>query len=69
MPDLTLLKNFNDLDQAWIKARKELLLLFLKKVSFLEIGYDLIIEFMNPNLVYDKKLLKKDKLLRLIRYL
>ena len=31
VPDISLAKNFNDLDEAWIKARKELLLLFLKK--------------------------------------
>ena len=48
VPDLTFAKNFNDLDQAWIKARKELLLAFPKESSFREIGYDLIIEFMNP---------------------
>ena len=58
MPDLTFAKNFNDLDQAWIKA-KELLLAFPKESSFREIGYDLIIEFMNPNLVYDKNYRKK----------
>ena len=34
VPDLTLAKNFNDLDQAWIKARKELLLAFPKESSF-----------------------------------
>ena len=59
VPDLTFAKNFNDLDQAWIKARKELLLAFPKESSFREIGYDLIIEFMNPNLVYDKEITEK----------
>ena len=42
VPDLTSAKNFNDLDQAWIKARKELLLAFPKESSFRQIGYDLI---------------------------
>ena len=59
VPDLIFSKNFNDLDEAWIKARKELLLVFSKNDPFRELGYDLIIEFMEPNLLFNKQLTEK----------
>lgn len=59
VPDLSYPKNFNDLDEAWIKARKELLTVFSKEDSFRDLGYDLIIEFMEPNLLFNKEITEK----------
>ncbi len=47
---------FNSLEIAWIKAKEE----YNDKVSledpFSDIGYDIIVEFMIPNLLFDRKL-------------
>ena len=59
VPDLAFPKDFNDLDEAWIKARKELLTIFSKEDSFRDLGYDLIIEFMEPNLLFNKQITEK----------
>tara|TARA_B100000003_G_scaffold16442_1_gene13423 strand:+ start:3042 stop:5360 length:2319 start_codon:yes stop_codon:yes gene_type:complete len=45
--------SFNDLEKAWIKSKKELLSSFNDDDLFLDLGYDLIIEFMKPNLLFD----------------
>ena len=59
VPDLVLPKNFNDLDEAWIKAKKELLIIFSEDNNFIELGYDLIIDFMEPNLLFNRELTEK----------
>tara|TARA_B100000131_G_C18125483_1_gene614517 strand:+ start:2172 stop:4487 length:2316 start_codon:yes stop_codon:yes gene_type:complete len=53
VPDLAIPKSFNDLENAWIKSRKELISLLPEKSTFLDLGYDLIVEFMKPNLLFD----------------
>ena len=53
MPDLASPNSFNDLETAWTKARKELLAISKEDDAFKEIGYDIIVEFMLPNLLYD----------------
>jgi len=53
VPDLASPNSFNDLETAWIKARKELLAISKEDDAFKEIGYDIIVEFMLPNLLYD----------------
>ena len=55
VPDLASPESFNDLQSAWIKARKELLSVFPKGDVFRELGYDLIVEFMKPNLPFDRQ--------------
>ena len=55
VPDLASPENFNDLQSAWIKARKELLSVFPEGNVFRELGYDLIVEFMKPNLLFDRQ--------------
>ncbi|MEL1233482.1 MAG: HDIG domain-containing metalloprotein, partial [Candidatus Neomarinimicrobiota bacterium] len=45
--------SFNDLEKAWIKSKKELLSSLNDEDLFLDLGYDLIIEFMKPNLLFD----------------
>ena len=44
--------SFNDLEHAWIKSKKELLSTLQQDDVFLDLGYDLIIEFMKPNLLF-----------------
>ena len=48
--------DFNSLEIAWIKAKEE----YNEKISledpFSDIGYDIIVEFMIPNLLFDRKL-------------
>ena len=55
VPDLASPESFNDLQSAWIKARKELLSVFPEEDVFRELGYDLIVEFMKPNLPFDRQ--------------
>ena len=54
VPDLASPESFNDLQMAWTKARKELLAIFSDGESFRDLGYDLIVEFMKPNLLFDQ---------------
>jgi len=53
--DLTEPESFNDLELAWIKSKKELLSVFNDDNLFRDIGYDLIVEFMKPNLIFDRE--------------
>ena len=48
--------SFNDLEHAWIKSKKELLSTLQQDNVFLDLGYDLIIEFMKPNLLFDREI-------------
>jgi len=59
VPDLAAPSSFNDLERAWIKSKKELLSALLKEDVFRDIGYDLIIEFMKPNLLFDYDLTQR----------
>lgn len=54
-PDLASPTAFNDLQAAWTKARKELLALSTENDAFRDLGYDLIVEFMKPNLFFDRE--------------
>ena len=58
-PDLASPEDFNDLELAWIKSKKELISSLNENDVFLDLGYDLIIEFMKPNLLFDKQLTEK----------
>ena len=53
VPDLAAPSSFNDLELAWIKSKKELLSALPDGDIFRDLGYDLIIEFMKPNLLFD----------------
>ena len=53
VPDLANPDNFNDLESAWIKSKKELMTYFKGEEKFLNLGYDLVVEFMKPNIIYD----------------
>ena len=51
--------DFNDLELAWTKSKKELISSLDEADEFLDLGYDLIIEFMKPNLLFDQQLTEK----------
>lgn len=55
VPDLVNPNSFNDLQSAWTKARKELLSSLPDDNIFRNLGYDLIVEFMKPNLLFDRE--------------
>ena len=56
IPTLYNLSELNDLNEAWTEAKKEITSIYGDENDIRrELGYDLIIEFMIPNLVYDKE--------------
>ena len=60
--------SFNDLQQAWTKSRQEITQLYEEKsVLELELGYELIVEFMSPNLVLDRETTERRSQARLDR--
>ena len=59
VPEMASPKDFNNLETAWTSARKELLGLFAEQDIFKDLGYDLIVRFMKPNLIYDRELTEK----------
>ena len=56
VPIISKKQDFNSLEIAWIKAKEE----YISKVDvedpFSDIGYDIIVEYMSPNLLYDRAL-------------
>ena len=54
VPIISNKQDFNSLEIAWIKAKEE----YISKVDvedpFSDIGYDIIVEHMSPNLLYDR---------------
>ena len=59
VPDLASPMDFNDLELAWTKSKKELISSLDENDAFRNIGYDLIIEFMKPNLLFDQQSTEK----------
>jgi len=56
IPTLYSLNELDDLNEAWTEARKEITSIYNDENDIRrELGYDLIIEFMIPNLIYDKE--------------
>jgi len=55
-PELTNPKMYNDLQNAWTKARVEVTNKFPEIIDIRRnLGYSLVVEFMKPNLVYDRE--------------
>ena len=55
-PSLTAPSTFNDLQHAWTKARIEVTNLFPEVVDVQrDLGYSLIVEFMKPNIIFDRE--------------
>ena len=48
-------QDFNSLEVAWIKAKEEYINKTNTEDFFSDIGYDIIVEFMTPNLLFDRK--------------
>jgi len=56
IPSLFKPVELNDLNQAWTEARVDITKLYNDERDVRrDLGYDLIIEFMKPNLIYDKE--------------
>ena len=55
VPDLATPNSFNDLELAWIKSKKELLSSSLDNENFRNLGFDIIVEFMKPNLFFNRE--------------
>ena len=56
VPIIVKKQDFNSLEVAWIKAKEEYNDKISAQDSFSDIGYDIIVEFMTPNLLFDRKL-------------
>ncbi|MDD9887622.1 MAG: HDIG domain-containing protein [Candidatus Marinimicrobia bacterium] len=55
-PTLSTPSAFNDLQNAWTKARVEVTNLFPEVVDVQrDLGYSLIVEFMKPNIIFDRE--------------
>ncbi len=55
-PALTEPLSYNDLQDAWTKARIEVTNRFPNNINISrDLGYSLIVEFMKPNLIYDRE--------------
>ena len=68
VPVLANTDEYHDLESAWIKAKQELTQSYSKKNEIQNtIGYDLIVEFMKPNLIYDKEVTERRQQSRLDR--
>ena len=59
VPVLVLPDSFNDLELAWTKSKKEFLAALEDSDSFRDFGFDLIVEFMKPNLLFDQEITKR----------
>ncbi len=59
VPILTFPESFNDLELAWTKSKKEFLAALKDDGVFRNIGFELIVEFMKPNLLYDQHVTEK----------
>ena len=61
VPILTKKLDFNSLEVAWIKAKEEYISQVDLKDVFFDIGYDIIVEHMVPNLIYDRELTESNQ--------
>ena len=55
VPIITEKYDFNSLEIAWIKAKEEYINKIGSEDTFSDIGYDVIVEFMIPNLLFDRE--------------
>jgi len=61
VPVLTKKSDFNSLEVAWIKAKEEYISKVTLRDMFFDIGYDIIVEHMIPNLTYDRELTESNQ--------
>ena len=68
VPILVIPEDYNDLETAWTKARFEVNNLYADNQSLLrEIAYEIIVEVMLPNLLYDKETTERRREVKLNR--
>ena len=67
VPILSAPVSFNSLETAWTKAREEFLDQSTNENNFNDLGYDLIVEFMKPNLLFDNVVTKSRQQANLIK--
>tara|TARA_Y100001970_G_C14208225_1_gene845336 strand:- start:11 stop:2320 length:2310 start_codon:yes stop_codon:yes gene_type:complete len=61
VPIIVKKQDFNSLEIAWIKAKEEYNNKLNEENLFSDIGYDVIVEFMTPNLLYDRNLTQSNQ--------
>ncbi len=55
-PELTLPSSYNDIQEAWTKARVDVTNKFPDNIDIRrDLGYSLVVEFMKPNLLFDRE--------------
>ena len=55
-PELTLPSSYNDIQEAWTKARVDVTNKFPENIDIRrDLGYSLVVEFMKPNLLFDRE--------------
>ena len=55
-PELTLPSSYNDIQEAWTKARVDVTNKFSENIDIRrDLGYSLVVEFMKPNLLFDRE--------------
>lgn len=68
VPILVIPEDYNDLESAWTKARLEVNNLYVDNQSILrESAYEIIVEVMLPNLLYDKETTERRREVKLNR--
>ena len=68
VPILAITDEYHDLESAWIRAKQELTQSYsINNEVQNTIGYSLIVEFMKPNLIYDKEVTERRQQSRLDR--
>ena len=56
VPELTLPSSYNDIQEAWTKARVDVTNKFPENIDIRrDLGYSLVVEFMKPNLLFDRE--------------
>ena len=62
IPELVNPADYNDLETAWTKARMAINEIYSENNQILrDIGYEIIVELMHPNLIYDKETTERTK--------
>ena len=65
VPIITKKSDFNSLETAWIKSKEEYISTVSDRSIFFDIGYDIIVEHLTPNLLYNRKLTESNQRLNI----
>ncbi len=61
VPIITKKSDFNSLETAWIKSKEEFIGIDPGESIFFDIGYDIIVEHLTPNLLYNRQLTESNQ--------